>query len=400
MESLYKNRVVLIVLIACVAFSFSLNASKAGETGSLGSSRNIEGGEEILVAKDVGGGRPDFFITWCGNDALIIRDRKFVTELMDLKGNRIIISEKAGDSPLNCTPDGEWFIYEDRESARMCTDKEGEPPEPIVDDGEVANWQELVMDLYRYEIATGKRQKFAVAHQGSGSLVSPDGSKVLILNREDSTIDMPEPKWEPVWLKNEWGIFSKVLWFADSSGVVAKRGMGIGTLGVESFGEDGWTKIYEREQHRLYRVSLEAVDSKKRFYLITRDTFGVSENTSRTKYRLLRCTIKYGELNYEELNVLDDNGKRIFPLNILPDGSFVFTWKEDSCIYRLKPGEAKPECITDTHYEGDAYESIFLRAVSPDGRRIAFLRGKRALKPDGRINVTQHDLFVKEISED
>ncbi len=403
MKKVYKNRVVLIVFLACVAFSFSIYDCKAGDPGLPGNLTKIKAEKEILVAKDVGGGKPFSIIRWCGNEALLIYGGEFGTEWVDFSGNKVIVSTKGTDFPVDCTPDGKWVIYKDRESSWLYKDKQGRLPENILDEG--IGWHGLVIDLYRYEIATGRRQKFAVVRDDSGSLVSPDGSKVLLGNKHDSTIDMPEPKWDKVWLKNEW-TYNRTFWFADSSGVVtAIWGNGSG-LGVEIFGEDGWAKEYDFEQlgfgtkPRL-SVYLKAVDKENRLYFITGESIRVSKRMSRKKYRFLRCKINDRDISCEEFGILSEDEKGIEPnlLNLLPDGNIIFIRGKDSCIHRLKPGETDAECIADVRYEDDTYKRIRLRAVSPDGKWIAFTRGKEPPKPGGRFYRYQLDLFVKEIPE-
>ncbi|MBI5559685.1 MAG: hypothetical protein HY883_00210, partial [Deltaproteobacteria bacterium] len=240
MKTIYKNKIAARMFFSFVVFSFSLYGCVAGKPASLKSEVNIEGEKEILVAKDIGGGLPFGVIEWCGNDALLINSDKFGMEWVDLKGNRVTVSTKNTDHLIGCTPDGKWVLYADWNSAREYKDKQGRTPENIVDEG--PGWHGSVNDLYRYEIATGTRQKFAVVRDDSGSLVSPDGLKVLLGNRHDWDIEMPEPRWEKVWFTNEW--LADERWFADSSGIVAEIWGNGSSLGVEIFGEEGWAKEF------------------------------------------------------------------------------------------------------------------------------------------------------------
>jgi len=84
----------------------------------------------------------------------------------------------------------------------------------------------------------------------------------------------------------------------------------------------------------------------------------------------------------------------------LINGDLIFNRTgEDNCIRRLKHGRTGVECIVDARYGNETYEYIYLIAVSPDGKRMAFRRGKISLKPGGRFYAYQHDLFVREFDD-
>ena len=106
------------------------------------------------------------------------------------------------------------------------------------------------MDLYRYEVATGYRQKFAVVRDfGDSGIVSPDGLKIFLGGRHNSIMEMPDPKWEALWLTDE-DILSQfgTRWFADSSGIATMKLNATYSLIVEFFGENGWTKKFDMEE--------------------------------------------------------------------------------------------------------------------------------------------------------
>src|SRR3989304_3023460 len=263
-------------------------------------------GKEILVARDIGGGLPYSLVMWCGNSSFLIYGDEFGTEWIDFNGNKATINTDNADYPRGCTPDGKWVLYEDRNSARAYKDKYGRIPENIVDEG--PGWHGLVVDLYRYEITTGKRQKFAVVRDDSGSLVSPDGLKVLLGNRHDSVMEMPEPKWETVWFTNEW--LAGTRWFADSSGIATMIWWGNGhVFGVEFFGKEGWAKEYSLEKIDLKQksgngVSFRAVDKDNRLYFTAVKNYQV-DNRARNRFHFYRCEIKNKELVCEATGEYD-----------------------------------------------------------------------------------------------
>lgn len=170
MKGSYRNKFVIGILLSGMVFSLvTLNSCTAWRQISTNKPVNIEAKKEILVVPDIGGGLPFGIIEWCGNDALLIDSDKSGKEWVDLKGNKVTVSTKSTDHLIGCTPDGKWVLYADWNSAREYRDKEGRTPENIVDEG--PGWHGAVMDLYRYDITTGTRQKFAVVRDDSGSLV-------------------------------------------------------------------------------------------------------------------------------------------------------------------------------------------------------------------------------------
>jgi hypothetical protein len=103
------------------------------------------------------------------------------------------------------------------------------------------------LDVYRYEVSTGKVEKFAARRNRPESVdvISPDGTKAFIGGRHKTPFEMPEPKWEMRWLKSEWAHLDPI-WLADSSGIVTmifdeRNNV---SLGVEIFGENGWSKEF------------------------------------------------------------------------------------------------------------------------------------------------------------
>jgi hypothetical protein len=400
MKGSYKNKIVICIFLFCIVSSLiAIGGCAAGKQASATTPTKIKEKKEILIVEDIGGGLPFQILGWCGNTALLIDSDEFGKEWVDLNGNRVTISKESGDYPIGCPPDGKWVLYKDRDSARVYKNKWGKIPENIVDEG--PGWHGFVMDLYRYEVTTGRRQKFAVVRDDSGSLVSPDGSKVLLGNRHDSAMEMPEPRWEAVWLTNEWG-YGETRWFEDSSGIVTMIWGNGHSLGVEFFGEGGWSKEFSLDMLRSdprSNVSIAAVDEDNVLHFVTMEDYPVGDSP-RKVYNFFRCKIKYKDLVCSLGDGLkEEKDEKIRSLELLPNGDVIFEREEDNCIRRVKHRKLVAECIAHTRDNDEVYIGIDLIEISPDGKWMAFRRSK--LPPPGdRWYAYQYDLFVKELSED
>ncbi|HLC17682.1 MAG TPA: hypothetical protein VJM57_01530 [Thermodesulfobacteriota bacterium] len=400
MKVSYANKFFFGIFLSCMFFSpVALNGC-AGNPFSANTPMKIRGEKEILVARDIGGGLP-YSLMWCGNTALLAYGGEFGTVWVGLDENRVTISTKSTDYPRNCTPDGKWVIYEDRDSARIYKDTQGRLPENIVDEG--PGWHGFVMDLYRYEISTGARQRFAVVRDDSGSLVSPDGTRVLLGNRHDSAIEMPKPKWETVWLTNEWTYYNEY-WLPDSSGIVMEVWNAGASLGVEFFGKERWSKEFSLDMLRSgpgTNVSLAAVDESNVLHFVAVKDYPVGDY-SRSIYNFFRCKIKHRDLICDLTGGIEEeeDDENILSLDLLPNEDIIFKREEDNCIRRVKRRETVAECIADTRYNNEIYIGIDLIGISPDGRWIAIRRGKLPPEPEGRFYTYQYDLFVIDLKEE
>jgi hypothetical protein len=392
------NKLTFILILLVTLFPLTTSAgSKAGEIAGIRS----KGKKEVLIARDVGGGLPYSVKLWCGNNALLIYGEEFGTQWIGLNGKKITVSAKSTDYPGGCSPDGKWVFYRDRTSSRVYKDKLGRVPENVVYDG--FGWHGFVIDLYRYEVSTGRRQRFAVVRDDSSALVSPDGSKVLLGNRHDSTIEMPEPKWETVWLTNDW-VYGPTYWLPDSSGIATNIWHNGFTLGVEFFGKEGWSKEFSLDLMRTRRnygatgVILEAVDEDNILHFTARDSLS-GGSAFRSKYNFFSCKIKRKDLVCSFTGGLEEEkGDSISSSEFLSNGDIIFKREEDNCIRRVKFGETVTKCIADTRFGDDIYISISLIAVSPDESRIAVRRGKMSPKP--RFYAYEHDFFIIELEKD
>jgi len=231
-----------------------INAKGYADEANL--SNATEQNKEIFIGEYEG----NISAKWCGNNALVVNGSKIGIEWIDISSKKTInISSPVIVPPLelwqkgrsygddyflNCTPDGKWAIYADRKSSRA--DKGYKPPKPK-DCDDCEDWG--VVDLYRYEIATGKKQRFAVMRDlGPFDAVSPDGTNIFLGGKHNSSIEMPEPKWNIVWFKNnDWGQ-SRSQWFLDSTGILSGHVYPNISVGVEYFDKRGWAKLFELNQ--------------------------------------------------------------------------------------------------------------------------------------------------------
>jgi len=351
-------------------------------------------GREILVVQ---GSSAYNLESWCGSSALVISSDKTGLELVDFNGKRTVLEAKNTYGFNGCTPDGKWVFFYDWNSRRI--DKGRQVPEKDYG-GEGGGWQGFVVDLYRYEVATGKRQKFAVVRDVGcmSSKVSPDGSKILLGCRHNSIIEMPEPKWEAVWLSTEWPLYD-MRWFTDSSGIATVMVNNGYYLGLEVFGDEGWIGGLHLKNKAEYAYSLAMVDEGKVFYFLGSDgLWKYNREVSNITY-YYRCEMKGKELSCEAIARLQED--RIGPyLAFLPSGAIIFMSKEDNCIARLRPGADEAECVVDMKDIGDDYDGIYLanNAVSPDGRWVVFTVGTNELvRIDETMSTYRQDLFVKEL---
>ena len=390
----------LVFLVAAIVYYLTVGISpffKGGSGGIEDTTGKTKLGKEILVMHDIGGGLP-YSLMWCGNSSFLIYGDEFGTELVDFNGNTATVSTDSADYPSGCTPDGEWVIFVSRNSHRI--DKGRQIAEDL--DDEWTEWQGFVMDLYRYEVATGYRQKFAVVRDfGDSGIVSPDGLKIFLGGRHNSIMEMPDPKWEALWLTDEDVLpHFGTRWFADSSGIATMKLNATYSLIVEFFGKNGWTKQFDiNEKTGLVSAVIDAMGEGNTVYLSAVKSYLAGE-MGKTKYHFFRCEIKDNDLVCEATGEYDERENTIVSGEVLPNGDFIFNrMGEDNCIRRLKHGRTGVECIVDARYGNETYEYIYLIAVSPDGKRMAFRRGKISLKPGGRFYAYQHDLFVREFDD-
>lgn len=376
----------VVVLLGVLIFFSSISNIYALENQSHENAYN-KSKKETLVARDIGFGFSK--IRWCGNDRLLLYGYEKGIKLLDLATGKwtIVSTDGTRDYPLNCSPDGKWVIYVDWKSIR--TDMGRVAVDDDEKEGEV-EWQGDVKDLYRYDVSTGKAEKFATRRDRpeSADVVSPDGTKAFLGGMHDTPFEMPEPKWEMRWLKSEWAHLDPI-WLADSSGIVTEvfDDRSNVSLGVEIFGDNGWSKefIPGRDLYIKGRLGDAIATKNKTIYLRSGESYS-ERQMGRVRYYFYTCDIKQSGLNCKEILEFDLRHTDI-RFAVLPDGDMVYKESDDKCIRRFSQSRAKTECILDGSDMGGFY------GVSPDGRRIAYWRDLK--KPDKSLG---YGLYVMDIN--
>ena len=367
-----------------------LNGSAAGKQARINKPVKIKGKEEILVAKDIGIGSGAYPVFWCGSYAIAVYNEKIGLELIRIPtGERVKVSLKEHDYPFNCSAGGEWVVYMDRASIRL--DKQ-DKVKPLVYDGKPFMfepeldvwpvWEGYVADLYRHEVSTGKNERFAVVRSDlpPWEVISPDGLKVFLGNRHNSSMEMPEPKWEALWFTRDDWDWSQTgaCWFKDSSGVVSRGHTPTNRLFVEFFGEGGWTERFVLGREFEDNISRPKVDEENKIYFLTQEK-GFGPVSERGKWFLHRCIFKDKGLSC--VTVLERN-RYIISYEVLPDGDIIFSESGDNCIRLISPRHTDAECVITGRYVAE----VEIIGISPDGRWLAY--------------ETLNKLFVIELASD
>lgn len=355
-------------------------------------------GKEMLVAEDISSGDTAYMPVWCGNNAVLFK-RSTNIELIDFTNKKKIeISSDPEEWPLNCTPDGRWvFNYRTTFISN---------PWYKEDDGtEEGGYTPVIplREVYGYEVATGKRQKFGVTdHTGSSTeWVSPDGKKIS-LKPPDYTgeVEAGTGPWpDAVWFSNKEWDAGEYAWFKDSSGMAALIWYGIG---VEFFGDGGWAKAFTLWGPRFGVASIKTDRENRVYFTITEDAAEMDDDIVRLiggKYLLKRCSIKSRELVCETILAR----KYFGPYEILPDGDILFNTVYENCIRCAFPGVTDDECVIGGRYGDTNYDDVILIGLSPDGRRLAFKRLKKTARFKGTSkedDYFRYDLFLIDMTED
>jgi hypothetical protein len=356
-----KNALVLLSLIIL----FSANGVLAGEKQELETSDiKTKGEKEILVAQDVTTDRP----FWCGPSGRLI----YVKEhsglfYYDVKTGKSVNVADVWSSPSACSPDGEWLVYEDKETVRW-------------DNGSDV---ETVVDVWRYEFKTGKSQKFIIADDGdAGEGFFPPGRLKIYLNRRPTErMDMPEPEWDILWSRGK-GVGR--LWLGDGSAVIGgyrdldrRRDV----LEVEVFSPKRKIISIYPEFPDFYLL---LVDKQNRVYMEKRD----SEKGMKS---IVRCVIDIDRESLSCETVLEDVSMDT-GFDVFSDGeTMVFSrMRDDDCVRILRVGEGEARCITTSGLPVGSFV-----VISPDQKWLAFERARHIEAKD-----FYDDLYLLELKYD
>jgi hypothetical protein len=296
-----------------------------------------------------------------------------------------------------CTPDGEWIVYSDDRSYRAV---ESDPEHSVV------------VDLWRYEFATKRRQRFAVVGGEelgffNEAVFSPTGLKLYLGRRPVESIEMPEPVWEVVWSDEQRTSSGEVLLDEPPTlvGMYGDPDIGRYVLEVEVFTPDRRIiTLYPPFDSFFPFLS----DGKNRLYVRVYDE-GIGGRV------IKRCDI---DLKKEELScqtVLElprgapvpdrlcpecptfplATGPSVVGFDLFSDGeTMAYTTTRDRCVRLMRIGEEEGECLTTSDYR-----SFGRVVISSDERWVAFTVDRK-IGEDHGFDIVEGDLYVIEIRKE
>ena len=338
----------LCVSIFLLLFSFS---GVWAEDIELNKKLPEEGGKirnEIFVDKII----EPFEFFWCGNNALLFEYEEGVF-IYDVESKKKTHLDDRHMSAIACSPDGQWFVYRGPTDPAWNTDSQ----------------KFGFINLWRYELKTGKKQKFLVADNSYASsvgkgLFSPVDNTIYLAFKPTISIEMPEPKWDVVWLeRNNDGQG----WLNDPVALV-----GAGKYNAQS-------GIVEIDVVSPYKKKIK-LDSgfHNTFFLMTDAQGNIYMETYYDKMhtgggRIVRCSV---DLDNEEIScgslffgdLISDGFLSYYGFDIPDDVNFAVIAKwGDSCVRLRRIGESGGRCVTSTDRKIGSYVRI-----SPDGKWLAY----------------------------
>lgn len=346
----------------------------------------IKGRKEILVASKYDRGGDSFFtLKWCGNTGLIFRSEKLGVGLIDMKtGEKTVLNLTLSDTLMNCTSDGKGLFYMDDVSKR--DDEEPAKKTDIELAPGIHLWSSVsIIDMYLYDIETHKKILVASMRDVTGNdVLSPDEKKILLgirhkLASRKGVLD----EWETVWFARDKDQ-GNAIWFPDSSGVVSYGTGYANIMCVEFFGKDGWDRCFKQEGNMLeLKMDKEGGIYYQEGHPLDLELF------------LRQCVIKDRNVickrMLEQYNVFRN-------FDFLPGGDILFEdYENDVCVHRSTPDGKVTECVIGVRFNDHIYDSVSVIGVSPDGRRLAFRRSNKTMKPGRKKPYWEGDLFVIEL---
>jgi len=421
----YRNRIFTAIFLLGIVFSFvALNGCMAGKQVSANEPIKIKGGKEILVARDV----IYDHLTWCGRtNALVYVVDEAGTFWHDIETGKKVQVAGWGNFPLVCTPDGKWVIYKEYLVEDYLADEtDAGEPDPLAEFlGVIFTDKKPMTELWRYELETGRRQRFAVIFEeeerGVGIEDSPsEGIRIYLGHEPEPNTkvkmpEMPEPQWKFVWSLQQRRARNEV-WFNDFSAVIGSyrnRELDRDVLEVEVFSPR--RKVFtvypvaERQSfHPLF------VDSKGRVFIRKDRIFG--EDAEGKNEVVDGCDIDFDKEAVSCAPVLEIEGGEESqgpcpqcPVPPVPTGSYInrldvfsddetmlFTAEGDTCVRIMRIGEKEAGCFTSSRYEMGSDV-----VISPDERWVAFVVDRRIA--EGKYKTLENytnDLYLVEVKKD
>lgn len=336
---------------------------------------NHEQKKEILVARDVTLEPP----LWCGNNAFVVSSERFGLRWIDFINNKTVkIHSSAYVGAVDCTSDGEWLVYVDTRSSRW--DK--------------GSYERGVKDFWRYNLKTGKRQKFAVA-EGGGEF-SPDSKKFIFSGSKPiSSVEQPEPKWELLWSKGKWKVedFIGAYWLKDLSSILIKSK---DRLFIEELDKNN-IRQFNMDLGDIYGLK---IDKHNKIYILSRAKQKKNGRIIYGNARLIGCQVTDNDLQCED--ILKRN-KSIQTYSVSPDGkNIAFLEKGNNCVCLLQEEKDDVQCVSlwaEANFLRIYPDSGASLSISPDSRWLTFTRPRKMETVRG-VDIYTDDLFLIKLSNE
>lgn len=358
----------IMIVLLMLTLSACAGVERGPEETAIG---KIRGGREILVARNINNTLP----VWCGEgNAMIYEYYEEGLFFHDLDTGKKLKLGGAEASPVACTPDGEWIIYADSSNFHWTDDNDHN--------------QGVVKELWRYNIATGKKETFLIVDGSRNNFgvekLESGGYRLYPGEKPLKQIEMPKPKWEVVW-----SLEKKVggeLWFSDFSAIIGNHTISIGQ------GSEQWREVLEIEVLKperkiitLYPRSMrfypKVMDRMNRLYIQRRDSKGYGTIIERCTVDLesetLSCVpvLRVSRLvdGIESmcprcLEIPLKENRSIDGFDLLSDNeTMLYTRSWDTCVHIKRAGGDERECFTTMDHE-----TASLLSISPDERWAVF----------------------------
>lgn len=306
----------LVAFFIFLCFSF---VGCAGVNELREKSPNKETGEEILLGRNNINERP----LWCGKNNTLVYHTEVGLFTYDVKSGEKVKVGNGYQSPIACTPDGKWLIYMNKSSARY--DK-------------VDNSRGNAADLWRYEFKTGRNEKFLIVGESytlsaGEAIFAPKGFKLYLANKPTSTMEMPEPKWDVVWLERE---RAGMVWFKKPLALIGDGGRyQSGALVIDVISPYKKQFVVDAGFHDS---TIQMIDAQERIYMRTAD-----DNFGRG-WQTVRCSVDVDKIAISCESIFKDimaEGHPSFGYDITKDGDFAVTAKmDDNCVRLRRIGES------------------------------------------------------------
>lgn len=322
------------ILLFGLAFLFIVFGCKTLEVQPDESSVKIKAVNERLIARNVSNIPP----IWCGSDLVYVSPRGEVGYLYDIKSGQKQEVKTSYAFMMGCSPDGKWLVYLEKKDVKY--DQEGGT---------------ALIDAWRYEIATGEHQRFAVMDDDS-PVFSPAGDRLFMGSKTSVDIEMPEPKWELFWSTEK--KTNSYVWLNES--VVIG-----GTVYPRKNNDRTVVEVLEPERKTFYLKPPPGIESATVWFADGKNRFYINADYE----RLLRCTLNIEGESMECEVVLEDARDIHIAIasSLLGEETLIFTRMGGKCVMAKRFDEDEADCIIATEHESGNFA-----VTSPDDEHLAY----------------------------